>query len=80
MACGGGGCVLLPVPYYEEVMRVKTARGLRPESLGRGNGALHGGGLSPAGMAGVPWGPVGAEAPHVGWVRNHGLFFRHRSS
>ena len=39
-----------------------------------------GGGLSPAGMAGVPWGPVGAEAPHVGWVRNLGLFFRHRSS
>ena len=39
-----------------------------------------GGGLSPAGMAGVPWGPVGAEAPHVGWVRNHGLYFRHRSS
>ena len=27
-----------------------------------------GGGLSPAGMAGVPWGPVGAEAPHVGRV------------
>ena len=22
VACGGGGCVLLPVPYYEEVMRV----------------------------------------------------------
>ena len=40
VACGGGGCVLLPVSYYEEVMRVKTARGLRPESLGRGNGAL----------------------------------------
>ena len=39
-----------------------------------------GGGLSPAGMAGVPWGPVGAEAPHVGWVRNLGLSFRHRSS
>ena len=39
-----------------------------------------GGGLSPAGMAGVPWGPVGAEAPHVGRVRNHDLFFRHRSS
>ena len=39
-----------------------------------------GGRLSPAGMAGVPWGPVGAEAPHVGWVRNLGLFFRHRSS
>ena len=39
-----------------------------------------GGGLSPAGMAGVPWGPVGAEAPHVGWVRNHGLYFRHQSS
>ena len=39
-----------------------------------------GGGLSPAGMAGVPWGPVGAEDPHVGWVRNLGLFFRHRSS
>ena len=27
-----------------------------------------GGRLSPAGMAGVPWGPVGAEAPHVGRV------------
>ena len=39
-----------------------------------------GGGLSPAGMAGVPWGPVGAEAPHVGRVRNHNLCFRHRSS
>ena len=39
-----------------------------------------GGGLSPAWMAGVPWDPVGAEAPHVGRVRNHDLFFRHRSS
>ena len=39
-----------------------------------------GGGLSPAGMAGVPWDPVGAEAPHIGWVRKHGLCFRHRSS
>ena len=39
-----------------------------------------GGGLSPAGMAGVPSGPVGAEAPHVGRVRNHDLCFRHRSS
>ena len=39
-----------------------------------------GGGLSLAGMAGVPWGPVGAEAPHVGRVRNHNLCFRHRSS
>ena len=39
-----------------------------------------GGGLSPPGMAGVPWGPVGAEAPRVGWVRNLGLFFRHGSS
>ena len=39
-----------------------------------------GGGLSPAGMAGVPWGPVVAEAPHVGWVRNLGLFFRPRRS
>ena len=39
-----------------------------------------GGGLSPAGMAGVPWGPVGAEAPHVRWVRNLGLFFRPRRS
>ena len=38
-----------------------------------------GGELSPAGMAGVPPDPVGAEAPHVGWLRNHGLFFRHRS-
>ena len=40
LACGGGWCVLLPVSYYEEVMRVKTASALRPESLGRGNGAL----------------------------------------
>ena len=79
VACGGGGCVLLPASYYEEVMRVKTAWGLRPESLGMGEWGA-GGGLSPAGMAGVPWGPVGAEAPHVGWVRNHDLFFRHRSS
>ena len=39
-----------------------------------------GGGLSPAGMAGVPSGPVQAEPPHVGRVRNHDLFFRHRSS
>ena len=39
-----------------------------------------GGGLSPAGMAGVPWGPVGAGAPHIGWVQNHGLYFRQRSS
>ena len=77
VACGGGRCVLLPVSNYEEVMRVKTAWGLRPVSLGREWGA--GGGLSPAGMAGVPWGPVGAEAPHVAWVRNHGLYFRHRS-
>ena len=38
-----------------------------------------GGGLSPALMAGVPWGPAGAEAPHVGGVQNHDLFFRHRS-
>ena len=28
----------------------------------------------------MPWDPVVAEAPHVGWVRNHGLYFRHRSS
>ena len=27
-----------------------------------------GGGFFPAGMAAVLWGPVGAEAPHVGWV------------
>ena len=79
MACGGGGCVLLPVSYYEEVMSVKTAVGNEAGEPGAGGWGT-GGGLSPAGMAGVPWGPVGAEAPHVGWVQNHGLFFRHRSS
>ena len=54
----GGGCVLLPVSYYEEVMRVKTARGLRPESLGRGNGALAAGypRLGRPGCPGTPWG------------------------
>ena len=30
-----------------------------------GGGWGAGGGLSPAGMGGLPWGPVGAEAPHV---------------
>ena len=39
-----------------------------------------GGALSPGGMAGVPRGPVVAEAPHVRWVRNLGLFVRQRSS
>ena len=39
-----------------------------------------GGGLSPAGMAGVPLDTVGAEAPHIGWVPNHGMYVRHRSS
>ena len=58
VACGGGGCVLLPVSYYEEVMRVKTAWGLRPESLGRGNGALAAGypRLGWPGCPGAPWG------------------------
>ena len=60
VACGGGGCVLLPVSYYEEVMRVTTASGLRPERPeGLGGEWCAGGGLSPAGIAGVPWGPVG---------------------
>ena len=58
VACGGGGCVLLLVSYYEEVMRVKTAWGLRPESLGRGNGALAAGypRLGWPGCPGAPWG------------------------
>ena len=58
VACGGGGCVLLPVSYYEEVMRAKTAWGLRPESLGRGNGALAAGypRLGWPGCPGAPWG------------------------
>ena len=58
VACGGGGCVLPPVSYYEEVMRVKTARGLRPESLGRGDGALAAGypRLGWLGCPGAPWG------------------------
>ena len=58
VACGGGGCVLLPVSYYEEVMRVKTAWGLRPESLGRGNGALAAGypRVVWPGSPGAPWG------------------------
>ena len=58
VACGGGGCVLLPVSYYEEVMRVKTAWGLRPESLGRGNGALAAGypRMGWPGCPGAPWG------------------------
>ena len=57
VACCGGGCVLLPVSYYEEVMRVKTARGLRPESLGRGNGAPAAGypRLGWPGCPGAPW-------------------------
>ena len=58
VTCVGGGCVLLPVSYYEEVMRVKTAWGLRPESLGRGNGALAAGypRLGWPGCPGAPWG------------------------
>ena len=58
VACGGGGCVLLPVSYYEEVMRVKTAWGLKPESLGRGNGAPAAGypRLGWPGCPGAPWG------------------------
>ena len=40
------------------MMRVKTARGLRPESLGRGNGALAAGypRLGWPGCPGAPWG------------------------
>ena len=58
VACGAGGCVLLPVSYYEEVMRVKTAWGLRPESLGRWNGVLAAGypRLGWPGCPGAPWG------------------------
>ena len=52
-----------------------------PEAAKTGVGIqVAGGALSLAGMAGVPWNPVGAEAPHVGWVRNPGLYFCHRSS
>ena len=62
VACGGGGCVLLPVSYYEEVMRVKTSWGLRPESLGRGNGALAAG-YPRLGWPGCPGGPWGRRLP-----------------
>ena len=76
-----GGGVLLPVSYYEEVVRMSRGCCTGTEA-GEPGAGLRGasGGLSPAGMAWVPWGPVGAEAPHVGRVRNHDLFFRHRSS
>ena len=79
-ACRGvvRGCGLLPSLSLRGCGE-EDARELRPESLGVAAGALAAG-LSPAGMAGVPWGPVGAEAPHVGRLRNHDLCFRHRSS
>ena len=58
VACGGGWCVLLPVSYYEEVMRVKTARGLRSESLELGNEGLAAGypRLGGLGCPRAPWG------------------------
>ena len=62
VACGGGGCVLLPVSYYEEVIGVKTARGLRPESLGRGIGALAAG-YPRLGWPGCPAAPWGRRLP-----------------
>ena len=67
--CGG-------VSYYLAVHYEEVARKSKPGEGNRGAG----GGLSPAGMAGFPWDPVGAEPPQVGGVRNHGLVFRHRSS
>ena len=74
--CGGVSCYL--VSYYEEVVRMSRGccKGTEAGEPGAGKRGA-GGGLSPAGMAWVPWGPVGAEAPHVGWVRNHGLYFRY---
>ena len=62
VACGGGGCVLLPVSYYEEVMRVKTARGVRPESLGRVNEALAAG-YPRLGLPGCPRAAWGRRLP-----------------
>ena len=77
--CGGVSCYL--VSYYYEVVRMSRGNCMGFEAGEPGEGMRGaGGGLSPAGMAGVPRGPVGAEAPHVGLVRNHGLYFRHRSS
>ena len=77
--CGGVSCYL--ISYYEEVGRMSRGNCNGTEAGVPGAGMRGaGGGLSLAGMAGVPWGPVGAEAPHVGLVRNHGLYFRHRSS
>ena len=78
---GGDGSALLPGSYYEEVVRMSRGYCTGPEA-GEPGAALRssGSGLSPAEMAGVPWGPAGAEAPHVGQVQNHDLFFRHRSS
>ena len=62
---GGGAfhrCEGRLVSYYEEVMRVKTAWGLRPESLGRGNGALAAG-YPRLGWPGCPEAPWGRRLP-----------------
>ena len=76
-----GGRVLVPGLLLRGVVRMSRGNciGTKAGEPGAGlRGA--GGGLSPAGMAGMPWGLVVAEAPHVGCVRNHGLYFRLRSS
>ena len=79
-AGGGAGCVggvtwggvgVWPAtqPFTTRMWRGRR-RGTEAGKPGDGGWGA-GAGLPPAGMAGVPWGPVGAEAPHVGWVQNH---------
>ena len=75
---GGVGVWLATKPFTTRMWRGRR-RGTEAGTAGDGGWGA-GGGLSPAGMAGVPWGPVGAEAPNVGRVQNHDLCFRHRSS
>ena len=79
-ACRGvvWGCGLLPSLSLRGCGE-EDAGELRPESLEMGAGALAAG-YPWLGWMGCPWGPLGAEAPHVGQVRNHDLCFRHRSS
>ena len=77
-AVGGGvGCVR-GMPWggvgvwsatYSFTTRMWRGRRRGTEAGKPGDGGWGAGsGLSLAGMAGVPWGPVGAEAPHVGRV------------
>ena len=78
VSCGGVGVCPATEPFTTRKWRGSRG-GTEAGKPGEGNRGA-GGGLSPAGMTGVPSDPVGAEAPHVGWVRNYALFFRHRSS